>query len=390
MKTKFTKFFAIALTGAVLTACTTNERVDVIEDISSKKLILNKADIKNASVAKQLEYKKYYLKEAAKLIKELRITSKDLVNLASSSTSKKQQKNTFLLEDIVAFANATNKNIRNENNKKLETLKNAFQGLEERNFAISIYIPFAEKLSNKGYSSTTAKLAKTQDIFIFEGQDNSSQLAFEGEILNEDGSWVTYEQLITEQMAEDLAEQGVTVAVVGLQDELIIEDPEAGGGGGGTVPAYPSTTSALVIKDMAIKTHKESWIAGESEVTIRGYRHYNGSNSGAFLWNGVFHGGTVEYIFKEVKRDDVRNQTMFNLNIPVTQRFTNNEVGIMYYVIYEADNWPANNYYAAPNGYDTIHYYSSDPAYISNFSQYSPYLTNYIENSEIKYRTTFY
>lgn len=46
--------------------------------------------------------------------------------------------------------------------------------------------------------------------------------------------------------------------------------------------------------------------------------------------------------------------------------------------------------YTAPNGYDTIHYYSSDPAYISNFSQYSPYLTNYIENSEIKYRTTFY
>lgn len=364
--------------------------------------VLDKNYAKTANLKDQLVYKKHYLKEAAKLIKEMNITSNDLIGLSIDANSKGQQNNTFLLSDIVSLAKSKNKAINSELNSKISNLDNAFKGLDDRNYEISIYIPFAEKLNSKT-SNSTSKLASEEDIYIFEQQDISEQLAFEGEILNEDGNWVTYDQLITEEMAEDFAEQGRIVAVIGLQDLSIYDEnnnPQAGTGGfnpvsgGGSTPTT-SNDSALTILDMAVKTHKESWIAGESELTIRGIRQYGTTVTGTnFLTSGVFHGGYPEFIFHEFKRKQVRNQNMLTLHRTVTYKINKNEIGTLFYVIYEADNWPANTYYASAGSNAPIRYYSSDPAYIINNVQYGIpsngiYNTPYIENGEIKYRTYF-
>jgi hypothetical protein len=147
---------------------------------------------------------------------------------------------------------------------------------------------------------------------------------------------------------------------------------------------------------MAVKTHKESWIAGASELTIRGFKFYNGLVQSTFNSNSTSHGGLPEMIFRKFSRKEVSNRNLITLHSNVA-RSNVNEMGTLYYVIYEADNWPATtrtvNFNV--NGQNTqLKYFSSDLAYISNSSQSGIPPSNiyglpYIENGEIKYRTFF-
>lgn len=143
---------------------------------------INKNNIKNASLKEQLIYKKFYLQQVPKIIQKLGITSEELLALARNSEKNGQQTNTFILQDVIAYAKSKNKTIDNALSQKIEDVQKAFYGLDDTNYNISIYVPFLNEQSNK---------SSTEDIYIFDDTEDSEQEYFEGYVLNEDGNYVT-------------------------------------------------------------------------------------------------------------------------------------------------------------------------------------------------------
>lgn len=393
------KKLILTLCSAVLLLSCNSETTGLEE---TQEQILSKSQIENATLKQKLAYKKHYLQEALKTVKDLGFTTNDILKL-----SKKQnaQEKTFVLDDFLKLANERNMRVSSEKVSKIKELNNAFRNLDGRSYNISFYVPFADKLQEKTSNTKNAKLASmTEEIYIFEQQDISDQTAFEGYVLNEDSQYVTYDQLVTEELADELATENTAVIIVGLQENtLALQDSEgnlidvsAGTTGSSGTSSALATRTEFRILDMAVKTHKESWIAGASELTIRGFKFYNGLVQSTFNSNSTSHGGLPEMIFRKFSRKEVSNRNLITLHSNVA-RSNVNEMGTLYYVIYEADNWPATtrtvNFNV--NGQNTqLKYFSSDLAYISNSSQSGIPPSNiyglpYIENGEIKYRTFF-
>ncbi|MBP7499095.1 MAG: hypothetical protein KA796_04420 [Chryseobacterium sp.] len=309
-----------------LSSCNSDE----LSNIETPKVdILDKNYIQKASMKEKLAYKKYYLKEALKEVTRMGFTSDDLIAISKDT---KNQKDVVLFSDIIAYAKNEKKIIVTD--PRVEKISNAFKELEGSSYDISFYIPFADKLN---YSSKVV----ADDIYIFEQEDDSEQLAFEGSVLNEDGEYVTYEQLITEQMAEDFAErQGRKVVVVGLAD---VEAVNTGGNQGGTSTYVGHHFN---MSNMIVKSHKESWISGASDLAINAERQING-----YFYNAVsLHGGPESwtYLFRRVTRKEVRKKTNLYVNTSLTdsQRSTTPPAGsnyVIHYVIYELDMWPIGN-----------------------------------------------
>jgi|GEM_PF-5011539 len=344
--------------------------------------ILDKNYIQKASMNEKLAYKKYYLKEALKEVTKMGFTSDDLVAISKDS---KYQKDVVLFSDILSYAKSEKK--IDIANPRIEKILNAFKELDGSNYDISFYIPFADKLNN--HSSK----AVTSDIYIFEQEDDSEQLAFEGVVLNEDGEYVTYDQLITEQMAEDLAEQqGRKVVIVGLADVAVINT--GGENQGNSAPKY----NYFNISNMIVKSHKESWISGASDVAIVAERKF-----GTYFYNAVsLHAGGDgwDYLFRRVTRKEVRKQTNLSVNTTLinVERASMPLVGsdpnyVIHYVIYEADMWPIGNRNLTfvYNGVShDIKYRSSDGPYdyktlVRNDGQ----VNYYTDNQDIKYWASF-
>jgi hypothetical protein len=341
--------------------------------------------VKIASLDKKLEYKKHYLQEAGKLIRKLGITSNELLNLSVNAESKGQQEYKFLLKDVVSLAKSKNVEIDNGLSKTISELEDAFNGLDDRNYNISIYIPFADKpkanpnVNNKGIDSN-------DDIFIFEGEDRSDIEYFEGYVLNEDGNYVSYEDLINEELAEELSEKGKNIIIIGLIDW------NADGGGGPT--SYPDKHFRFAT--MTIKTHKESWIAGASDIAMQMYKYENGALQKINFINEGNSAGGSHYYFTQFTRSQVSNQTQKSLYMAVAGMiktdpavFANSK---FYYAIYETDNWPTtirNVYFTLPNGASlVISFGSSDPEYYNSNANGNvfPLSSNQVNNnSEIKF-----
>lgn len=386
MKKTIYSIFILGLTiSSITTSCNADDRnTDISANVENQK-VLSKEAVKNASLDKKLQYKKYYLQEAGKLIKKLGITTNDLINLSINAESKGQQENTFLLADVISLAKSKNVNMDITISKKISDLENAFNDLDDRNYNISIYIPFAEKTKLNANKTGTAN----NDIYIIEEEDRSDIEYFEGYILNEDGEYVTYEDLINEEMAEDLSEQGRNVAIIGLQDTSY----NPGNGNGGTT-TY--TDKNFKFGTMTVKSHKESWAAGASDIAMQMYKYENGSLQKInFINENNSAGGSHNY-FTKFSRKEVRRQTEKSLYMAVAGMiktdpaiFANSK---FYYAIYETDNWPTttrNIPFTLPNGQPiSISFGSSDGEYFNSnaignaFPLSSNQLTN---NSEIKF-----
>lgn len=367
--------------GSIATSCSTEDRNNELANNAENQTVLSKSDVINAPLAKQLQYKKYYLQKAGKVIRELGISTDDLIQLSLQSEAKGQQEKTFLLKDIVSLAKSRKQDISSDLSKTIDELDNAFKGIDGRNYNISIYIPFAEKLeaSRKGMSSKAA----SNDIFIFEGEEKSEQQYFEGFILNEDGNYVSYEQLINEQMAEEYSQQGRNVAVIAIQD-VQASDP----------PTNPSTPVNKNFKmgNMTVRDHKESWVAGASEITIQMYKQEKGALQKINLINSSTAGGNSEHIFAEFKRKDIRNQNQRYLGATLAGMIDTNAIVFpnsrFPYVIYEADSWPVttrNVFFPLPNGQSTtITFGSSDGEYYNSKAN-NTQIATVIDNSAIKF-----
>ncbi|MGC4128233.1 MAG: hypothetical protein QM564_01450 [Bergeyella sp.] len=334
--------------NAVTISCETDDRSNELVENAETKGILSKEAVKNAPLAKQLQYKKYYLQEAGKIIKELGVPTDELINLAITAQGKGQQENTFLLKDVVSLAKSKKKNIDAGTLKRISELENAFNGLDDNTYNISIYIPFASKVQSSG--QTNKDNEEKDDVFIFAEQEDYEQEYFEGYVLNEDGNYVSYEELINEEKAEEMAEDGRVVTIIGTQGSTL--DPTDGNGGsgngGGTQPA--NTNKQLRIGNMIVRDDnaRESWIAGASEITIQMYKLENGNLQKISLITGSTNGGVSQCEFAEFKRKEIRNHTQKYLNATVAGMIeTNPSVynnSNFFYVIYESDNWPTDTH----------------------------------------------
>lgn len=369
---------SLGLVSVFLISC---ERGDFLNGEKNNPNILNKEYITTANIKEQLFYKKYYLKEALKEVQKMNINLQSAVNSAKSFTSAP---NVILLSDIISSVRNNNAKFSKEDEDRVAKISNAFKDLDGSNYEISFYIPFAEKIEISKNKAIAA------DIYIFEQLDNSEQLAFEGTVLNEDGDYVAYDQLITEEMAESLAEEGRAVIVVGLEQVYTV--------GTGTPPdtSTGGFSKYFNINDMAIKQHKESWIGGRSEVNFFGHVQMGASTRIVNTWNWYGYGN---YNFWNPSRKEVKNQKLFQINrslanIDREETFPkpSGDNFALNYVIFESDNWPTGNRtvdFTFQGITKTITYRSSDVPYDyrSIIARNTP--IPYIENEGIKYRVYY-
>jgi hypothetical protein len=368
--------------GSIATSCSTEDRNNGLANNTENQSVLSKSDVINATLAKQLQYKKFYLQKAGNVMRELEISTDDLVQLSLQSEAKGQQEKTFLLKDLVTMVRSRKQSISSDLSKSLDELDNAFKGIDGRNYNISIYIPFAEKLESSRKSVSNRTETASTDIFIFEEEDNSQQQYFEGFILNEDGNYVSYDQLINEQMAEEYAEQGRNVAVIGIQDVVVVNPP-----------TDPSTAvnKSFRMGNMTVRDHKESWVAGASEITIQMYKQEKGTLQKINLINSSTFGASANN-FAQIKRRDIKNQNQIYVGAMLagmidtnTSVFPNSRFP---YVIYEADNWPVTERkvpFTLPNGqFVEINFGSSDGEYYNSKAN-NMQIATVIDNSTIKF-----
>lgn len=379
MKVKNLNVLVLSVSLGLITSLNScNEREQESIDVPFNTEVLSKSAVKKASLDKQLEYKRYYLEEAVKTLKLIGVSPLDIIN----QSSKGIQKNTATIGDLFNNTTSLKKGVKNSDlDTKFEELNNAFKGLEDRDFNISFYVPFAEKLT----ASETKKLNNEQAIFIFEELEDPNKLEYEGYLMNEDGTLVSYNKLISEEIAEALAEKGTPVVVVGLQDANLYADANG--------QTYSSASNAnrksLWISNLVVKSHKESWVGGASEIAIQMYKYEN-----ANLQKINFKG--YEYEFAKVKRRNIRRKREAPIHSPqLTAWIDTNPIVFnhskFFYVIYEADNFPTGRRDVHFTKYDgnnnlTITFRSADSEYY-NSNTHNNKIVNFVENGEIRFRT---
>ncbi|MBT0550877.1 hypothetical protein [Riemerella anatipestifer] len=254
----------------------------------------DKINIEKASLQRKILYKRYFLKEATKKMFLSNISNEDIFDQVNFG---KIQKNTFKVQDLSS-------NFGND----IADFNKAFKNLEGRSYSISLYIPFAEELKTK---KTNVK----NNIYIFEEVDDSDRLEYDGYTLNENGDFVKCDFPITENLAENLAKKGISVIVVGLQDDSLKLINERG-----DLSISESLSSSSnknwYIDNMTVKAHKESWVAGASEIAVQAYsyNHLNNQLKKINYINSSTAGSNSEYIFAKFTRKDVRRKHNRNLN----------------------------------------------------------------------------
>ncbi|MCF1420962.1 hypothetical protein [Mangrovimonas futianensis] len=127
------------------------------------------------------------------------------------------------------------------------------------------------------------------------------------------------------------------------------------GGGNGTGSGY----TPLEIDKMTPKQHKEPWIAGRSEVHIKGYKIINLPNTSGDCGDDITGGANCFNYdgrrIKRVKRDDIGDE--FNADYILHNFSSINSADVVFYVIFENDPWPATQkqaVYQFPNGMSRI------------------------------------
>lgn len=236
-------------------------------------------------------------------------------------------------------------------------------------------MPFLNEQSNK---------SSTEDIYIFDDTEDSEQEYFEGYVLNEDGNYVTYNQMINENLAEDLTASGKNVIIMGTQSITTVTNP----------PPSNGNNKTFRVGTTIIKDGKESWVGGDSEITIQFYKYEKSVLNKINIINTNYNSHS-EYLFATFSRKQVKNQTPKILNFPLTTTvdvtpsvFANSK---FCYVIYERDGWPTTERktpFTIPNqnpfniiyGSSNLDYYNSNhhnlivPSVVDNASiKFSPY-----------------
>lgn len=280
------------------------------------------------------------------------------------------------------------------NTERMQRALNAFKNLEGQNFYPQIYIPSFKKQQEETIQSNNAA-----QVVFFDGNEAVTEVP--GYVYNETGELVPSGIMVNEEYS--LQHE---VYIISLNESVDNEGElsEAAQRAATLKPGVHNNSSGLIsgikgvsgtkgimaavnfwIDTIYLKTGKESWLAGASEVNIK---------SEAYTWN-MRDGGsatgqpgrkytTLRYVdnttnnegFQIVKADRGEVKWYWNINYPLnTNWLVDNPYTdpIAYaYVIFEYDAYPAavrTNASLIPSSSDPnlnkcfLNYRSSDPAY---------------------------
>lgn len=267
---------------------------------------------------------------------------------------------------------------------------NAFQNLEQENWEPQIYIPRLAAKENATYLNQTLSTdgESIPEFIIFDG--NETTTSYPGYTLNSDDVLTP----IPDLMIDSAYAENHEVWVLGLNEDenygtyTVIQNfvPTSLPG----VCNGPVTTGYF--QHMKIKEHKESFVAGKSDVHIRRFSSWFHPESRNPFTNEVqgwytFEKGTERefqtpqgkvkqcvdegngVLIRKFSRSEVRNRANVEINwdyfkdwngfcrsrlqpsydVNCTARVNEISGNILYYVIFERDAWPSEKYAEIPN-----------------------------------------
>ncbi|MDO5616612.1 MAG: hypothetical protein Q4G16_10500 [Cruoricaptor ignavus] len=382
MKKQFTPILILAFLA--FSSCDSESRVESDSIISKAILketelgldnvIFEKSRITNASIDEQEKYKKLYLISALKALRALNLSDSEIVENAIKVPEKE---NTVLLNELLTISEISDINLKNE----IQTINNAFKGLEERDYDIAFYVPFGESLNNID--------PQKKAIYIIDVDDSPTQNVFQGFTMSDDGKISLYKEPISEEMAEKMASLGQAVVVIGLEDvtppPILTENIE-----------YNSTSSInknLWISDLVVKEHKERWIQGASEIAMKMYKYEDNKLTKINLISGYTANGRSHLmIANKVSRRTIRRKNNASISSPLVASNINPQSNAKYYyIVYEADKWPTKTrtaHFNLPDGKKIgINFTSADSEYY-NSNTHNNIISSLIDNGGIKFRTS--
>ncbi len=316
-----------------------------------------------------------HLLNIAKVVSNL-YKDKEIKTLIFDEVSRKSVngfETEILVKDILAKINLEK---TAENSKKMTLLTEsleAFHDLDGRNWDPKVYIPNFQKQNNNfrlNLSRTTYNPDKP--VFVIAVEDVEDPVGYQ-EI---DDELVELNERVTEADANLMIDEGNDILVISLDENRPAYDDVGGGSDSSSGATTTNSVRFVVLEKMIVKHHKESWVSGKSEVTIRGFW-----DRAAFDYGNYFtHHNDDAYgtRIKKVSRSSIRNQTEMTVNFKILWDLNNVEsLGIenqFYgYVIFECDSWPA------PKKTITLQeLYNGDMRTVDVRSWQSPYNNDYI------------
>jgi hypothetical protein len=259
-----------------------------------------------------------------------------------------------------------------------------FKGIGQNNYYPQIYIPFFESLQIRRIGQSNAKLAMEKPPLFVLYAGNESQEIYEGYQLNDDGELAEIGILIDEAYA-----QNNEVWVISLNERVnnegVIDNAwQYSESSNSRVSAYGDG----VIPTIKIKSHKESWTMGASEVHVLRYvdnSTFTDRNGTQIATQGRGENEGDQIV--KASRNDVKKKNTLAVDFNLVPGWNNRTTDQVYYVIFEYDTWPTglrDARWDKSNGTLILQYRSADGWYdkrqIGRFDTPFP-----INNSEIEF-----
>ncbi len=367
---------------AILMSC--NKSQDLI-DKADTKYSARENNIENAPYEEQIIYTKENLRiitlEIAKLAQD-----KSFRDFVREESSKK-----FDTEYEVLINDLMKNSVWQEalSNPDLQIALENFKGIDKNNYYPHIYIPKMQKREDDGLTANEVKheLINNDQIplFVFSscdgiGIDIDNPDILQGYRLSSNNTELSEVSLVDEEYANSnevwVVALNESVRNIGnaiyLMTDLGNLDPNTGGGGSGSsgnntggdidpslaarVPfdnsQFNDPTVNCKIDYMIVKSKKESWFSGASEVSIKAVlTSHNGRINGYAYPTGYYEyqsdreGDRRGHLIDKFKVKEIKNWVTKNVNFSLQ---TNWPYGMLRdpafydFYIFEADKWPAD------------------------------------------------
>lgn len=259
-----------------------------------------------------------------------------------------------------------------------------FKGIGKSNYYPQIHIPFFESFKERNAGQSNSKLASnTPPMFVIYAGDESQEI-YEGYQLNDKGELEETGIFIDETYAQT-NEVWVISINERVNNEGVVDNAwQYSESSNSRVSAYGDG----VIPTIKVKSHKESWTMGASEVHVLRYvdnSTFTDRNGKKIATQGRGE-NEGDQIVKASRKDVKKKRTLavdFNL-VPGWNNMTTDQV---YYVIFEYDTWPTglrDARWDKSNGTLILQYRSADSWYDKR--QIGRWDTPFpINNSEIEF-----
>jgi hypothetical protein len=364
-------FFFITLTTLFLVSCQKEDHPFVNNENDK---------IENKSLEEQIEYTKYHLLKIGSVISKLYQNAEFRTKLRSDLLAKNNNtESTILIIELISGENSKKYSfISNDDKVTLINGINAFKDIDGRDWEPEIYLPNFEDQNKTLYPTKPVVIP-----FVVEEDDDT----YEGYQENNQGQL----ERLPDEISEEMSNNHGNVIILKLSEDVENDENDEE-----IVDIQPSGyySKSVYLQWIKVKEHKESWVAGASEINIKAVfeNHYGTtlSDDEYLSTTRSSYGKTSDCRICDVTRKNVKKKTKIDTNYLLQyQWYWTNYYGLFvtsnyperyYYTIYEYDGWPS--------GFDPAPYNINDCAgslirssnidYIRS-EQDAPYITDHME-----------